>query len=145
MSQPCQNKLDNFCYICGELTLIAQTKPLSPLVRKAYKIYFSCKVDNQYTVWAPKICSSSCLGTLIGWLKDMHKSIPFAILMVWHEPGILLDCYFCITNTTGFSGKSKHRIEYPNIDSSKVSLKAVLLYNGNTHPSIPSAHAVHKK
>ena len=75
----------------------------------------------------------------------MHKSIPFAVLMVWHESGNLLDCYFCITNTIGFSRKSKHKIEYPNIDSSKVSLKAVLLYNGNTHPSIPSAHAVHEK
>jgi len=75
----------------------------------------------------------------------MHKLIPFAVLMVWHEPGNLLDCYFCITNTTGFSRKSKHKIEYPYIDSSKVSLKAVLLHNGNTQPSIPSAHAVHKK
>jgi hypothetical protein len=31
------------------------------------------------------------------------------------------------------------------IDSSKVSLKAVLLHNGNQFPSIPLAHAVHLK
>jgi hypothetical protein len=31
------------------------------------------------------------------------------------------------------------------IDSSKVSLKAVLLHNGNQFPSIPLAHAVHMK
>ena len=31
------------------------------------------------------------------------------------------------------------------IDSSKVSLKAVLKHNGNNHPSIPLAHAVHMK
>jgi hypothetical protein len=31
------------------------------------------------------------------------------------------------------------------IDSSKVSLNAVLLHNGNQHPSIPVGHAVHMK
>ena len=31
------------------------------------------------------------------------------------------------------------------IDSSKVSLKAVLLHNGNTLPSIPVGHSVHNK
>ena len=31
------------------------------------------------------------------------------------------------------------------IDSSKASLRAVLLHNGNTHPSIPVAHAVQLK
>jgi len=31
------------------------------------------------------------------------------------------------------------------IDSSKVSLKAVLKHNGNKHPSMPLAHAVHMK
>jgi hypothetical protein len=30
-------------------------------------------------------------------------------------------------------------------DSLKVSLKAVLLHNGNTFPSIPLAHAIHVK
>jgi len=31
------------------------------------------------------------------------------------------------------------------IDSSKLSLKAVLLHNGNTLPSIPVGHSVHNK
>jgi hypothetical protein len=31
------------------------------------------------------------------------------------------------------------------IDSSKVSLKAVLLYNGNKYPSVPLAHAVNMR
>jgi len=31
------------------------------------------------------------------------------------------------------------------IDSSKLCLKAVLLHNGNQHPSIPVGHAVHMK
>jgi len=31
------------------------------------------------------------------------------------------------------------------IDSSKMSLKALLLHNGNTLPSIPFGHSVHNK
>ena len=31
------------------------------------------------------------------------------------------------------------------IDSSKLGLKAMLLHNGNQHPSIPVRHAVHMK
>ena len=31
------------------------------------------------------------------------------------------------------------------IDSSSKSLKAVLLHNGNKHPSLPLAHSVHLK
>jgi len=31
------------------------------------------------------------------------------------------------------------------INSSKLSMKAVLLHNGNQHPSIPVGHAVHMK
>jgi len=31
------------------------------------------------------------------------------------------------------------------IDSSELRLKAVLLHNGNQHPSIPIGHAVHMK
>ena len=31
------------------------------------------------------------------------------------------------------------------IDFSKLNLKAVLLHNGNQHPSIPVGHAVHMK
>ena len=31
------------------------------------------------------------------------------------------------------------------IDSSKLSLKALLLHNGNTLPSIPVGHSVHNK
>jgi hypothetical protein len=31
------------------------------------------------------------------------------------------------------------------VDSSKVSLKAVLLHNGNKYPSVPLAHAVNMK
>ncbi|GBM65573.1 hypothetical protein AVEN_169853-1 [Araneus ventricosus] len=38
--------------------------------------------------------------------------------MVWREPRChLTDCYFCMTSTFGFSSKSKHTVQYPNIPS----------------------------
>jgi hypothetical protein len=32
-----------FYYICGEVVLESQRKPLSQLVRKAYELYFGCR------------------------------------------------------------------------------------------------------
>jgi hypothetical protein len=43
-------------------------------------------------------------GLLAGWLKGIHKSVPFAFPMVWREPrDNLNDYYFFMTKITGFS------------------------------------------
>ena len=110
ISRSCRNKPDNFCYICGELTT-KERKLLPPLVRKAYELYFGCKVGQ---VWAPGICCNSSSRTMIGWLKGT----PFAVPTVWREPrNHLDDVYFCITNIACISVQSKHKIENPNIPS----------------------------
>jgi hypothetical protein len=44
--------------------------------------------------------------------------MPFGVPMIWREPtSHLNDCYFCITNTSGFTSKNKQNIEYPNLPS----------------------------
>ena len=55
MSCSYQNKPNSFCYICSEVVWKSQRKPLSKLVRKAYELYFGCKIGDQDKVWAPKI------------------------------------------------------------------------------------------
>jgi hypothetical protein len=41
--------------------------------------------------------------------------MPFAIPMVWREPkDHTSDCYISLTNKTGISSKSKHRVKYPD-------------------------------
>ncbi len=40
--------------------------------------------------------------------------------MIWREPrDHHADCYFCNSNTIGFSVKNKHKIIYPNLDSAR--------------------------
>ena len=44
--------------------------------------------------------------------------MPFAVPMIWREPkDHLTDCYFCLTNISGISSKSRHTVKYPNVDS----------------------------
>jgi hypothetical protein len=44
--------------------------------------------------------------------------MPFAVPMIWREQkDHLTDCYFCMTNVSGYSSKNKKSIEYPNLAS----------------------------
>ena len=50
--------------------------------------------------------------------KQKRKSIGFAVPMGWREQANHVnDCYFCMTNVTGFSSKGKGNIEYPDLPS----------------------------
>ena len=101
-----------------------QSRPLSPFLKTAYHLYFGCKIGDQDRVWAPKQSCNSCALSLTGWLKGTHKSMPFAVPMVWRKPRDHgLDCYFCLTNIKGFSKNMKHKIRYPNLDSARRPVK----------------------
>ena len=80
--------------VCGEVTLASQRRSITPLNKKAYHLYYGCKLGDQDKKWALHIVCESCAVS-------------------WRLP----------------------------LDSSKVSLKAVLLHNGNVLPSIPIADA----
>jgi hypothetical protein len=93
-----------------------QKKPLSQPIRKAYELHLGCNVVHQDKIWVPKISCCLCSRILAGWLKGTHKSMPFAVPMVWHEPrDCFKDCYFGMTKIIGFSQFSMHKIQYPNI------------------------------
>ena len=73
MQRPCscQKKLNSFCYVCGEVVLKSQRKPLSKQLRKVYEPYFGGKIRDKDKFWAPRICCSSFSRPLAGggWKK----------------------------------------------------------------------------
>lgn len=118
MFRQCRNSRDAFCYICGECTLVHQRRSMTDLVKKAYHLYFGCKIGDQDKEWAPHICCATCAVCLRAWLRGTRKAMPFAVPMIWREQkDHVTDCYFCLTNVSGFSAKSKKSIEYPNLPS----------------------------
>jgi len=53
-------------YLYGEMVLKSQRSPLSKPVRKAYELYFGCKVGDEGKVLGLRICCGLCSRTLAG-------------------------------------------------------------------------------
>jgi hypothetical protein len=117
MPPKCLNHTDTFCYARGELTFKSQRRNFTPLIKKCFELYFECKVGDQGKYWAPHICCVTCIRLLTGRVNSSRHT-PFAIPMVWREAkDHSSDCYFCLTNITGITSKSKHTVKYPNVPS----------------------------
>ena len=86
MPRKCVNTADAFFDICGHVTFTRQKRPITPSVKKAYHLYFGCKIGDQDKQWAPHICCASCANKLRQWLHGKQRSMPFAVPMVWREP-----------------------------------------------------------
>jgi hypothetical protein len=143
MPRKCVNRADNFCYVCGKVTFTSQKRPLTPIVRKAYHLYFGCKVGEQDKRWAPHICCNSCSANLCGWLHHKKRCMPFAVPMVWREPSNhITDCYFCMVPPLqhGTSKKKKCTVSYPNIPS---AILPVPHGDGLPIPKPPASFEVH--
>jgi hypothetical protein len=115
MPPKCVSDVNSFCYVCGavvlemcgDYTIKINRKIITPLIKKAYELYFGCKVGDQDKPWAPHIVCANCAVCLRGWLKGSRKSVPFALSMVWREQkDHLTDCYICLTKISGISLKS---------------------------------------
>ncbi|XP_076031864.1 uncharacterized protein LOC143019766 [Oratosquilla oratoria] len=120
MPRTCVNKADNFCYICGEVTFASQKRRITAMVRKAYHLYFGCKIGDQDKNWAPHICCNTCATNLRQWLNRKRKRMPFGVPMTWREPtNHTNNCYFCMVPPVrnGMSTKKKLSIVYPDIPS----------------------------
>jgi len=55
MSRSSVNSADLFCYVFGEVMLESQTRSITPLIKKAYHLFFGCKLGDQDKKWAPHI------------------------------------------------------------------------------------------
>ena len=118
MSRSCVNSAERFCNVCGEVTLASQRCSIAPLIKKAYHLYFWCKLGDQDKKWAPHIVWKSCAICLGGWINSKGMAMPFVFPIVWREASNhISDCYFCLTPpvASGMNRKKKQRIDYPNI------------------------------
>lgn len=124
MPRECKNHPDIFCYVCGNLTTKVQRRTITMDLKRVYKSYFGCHLGDQDKLWAPHQICSACSNGLRDWLHKKKPSMPFATPMIWREPrDHHSDCYFCTVNVIGFSGKNKHKIVYPNLDSARRPVK----------------------
>jgi len=120
MSCSCVNSADLFCYVCGEVMLASKRRSITPLIKKAYHLYFGCKLGDQDKKWVPHILCEWCAIRLGGWINRKGMAMPFAVPMVWMETSNhISDCYLCLTPpvASGMNRKQKQRIYYPNIPS----------------------------
>ncbi|XP_073533089.1 uncharacterized protein [Phyllobates terribilis] len=116
----CINKADSFCYICGEVIFASQRRNMTTMIRKAYNLYFGCRIGDQDKSWAPHICCNTCASHLTQWLHGKRQSMPFAVPMIWREPtNHTTNCYFCMVPPIrkGVSRKKKWTLQYPNLPS----------------------------
>ena len=100
----------------GQFFLLRRT--ITSLLRTAYFHYFDCKIGDQDKSWAPHICCKPCYNGLTAWFNGKKAAFNFAVPMVLREPrNHADDCYFCLTNITGFNASSRKKIKYPNLRS----------------------------
>lgn len=110
---------NEFCYICGQFMQLGTRKyrmesPGNQL-SNLYKTYFNRNYIGD--VWyAPNVCCESCHRTIYGWsMQEAWKSFGFSRPMIWRERAEGHDsdnCYFCKTNTHGYTHSTRHHIQY---------------------------------
>ena len=109
---------NSFCYVCGDFTTVAQRRTITSRLRTAYFHYFDCKIGDQDKSWALHICCKPWYNGLTAWFNGKKAAFNFAVPMVWRElRNHADDCYFCLTNITGFNTSSGKKIKYPNLRS----------------------------
>ena len=112
------NNPDNFCYICGEVTFVSRKCLFTPTIKKAYFLYFGCKVGDQDKKWATHVCCTVCSSKLNAWVNGKGHCMLFGVPFVWGMPSNhSTDCYFCMVPPVqnGMSMKKKSTLVYPNI------------------------------
>lgn len=105
----CKNNPDDFCYVCGEYNSAAVKKPITNAHKKAYLAYFGFGICDQNIQWVPHFLCKSCHLGLLKWMNDCGGGLNFVQPMCWREPhDHNIDCYFCLTQIDGATGKVKY-------------------------------------
>lgn len=64
---------------------------------------------------------------LTRWEKaKKRENLKFTFPMIWTSPTSSQNCYFCITEITGFSSSNRSQIQYANVSSAVKPQKTVV-------------------
>jgi hypothetical protein len=122
MSRECVHSPKLFCNVWGEFTPKSQTKSVTPVVKKAYKLYFGCKFCDQGKNWAPRSCCRRCSRYLHVWWKPSRCAISIFIVQETvikhnqsHNSNIMTTCFRCLSSHLQVNNnefKTKHHEVY---------------------------------
>ena len=93
-------------------------KPSLPSSEPPTFTILTVKLVIRTSLGPPHICCKPCNNGLTAWFNGKKVAFNFAVPMVWRElRNHADDCYFCLTNITGFNASSRKKIKYPNLRS----------------------------
>lgn len=114
----CVHRRDTSYYLCGEYTLNSHRKAFIPLIRKAYELYFGCKIGHpekpgHHTFAAVPVQLISKLG----WMDQDHRWHLLFHLFSVNEKITKLTSIFVWQICLGSMLKTKKAIQYPDLSS----------------------------
>lgn len=112
------DKRDKFCYICGLFTDIGHRRDFRNnigVVKVYNKIFNRSYKSSRW--YEPEFVCECCCARLRKCKVLPSVIFPFSTPMTWHyqlfhKPD---DCYFCQTNTSGYTFKTRKSVKYPNV------------------------------
>ncbi|GFQ80185.1 uncharacterized protein TNCT_430951 [Trichonephila clavata] len=94
-SRRCKHLPDDFCYICGEYSIIKTlTRSIIYYVRQFYLAYYDMKLGDQDKSWGPHKVCVKCRNDQRFWLNGKKTALLFGIPMAWRKPKKTSGCYF---------------------------------------------------
>lgn len=126
-SHLCNKSPDLFCYVCGEFEPAKNRRPFSDRLKQNYEECFHIQITNLDSAWVPHFVCGRCNIMLIRWERaKTRENLKFTIPMIWTSPTSSQNCYFCMTETAGFSSSNRSKIQYANVSSAVKPQKTVV-------------------
>lgn len=114
--QPCIQKVDIFCNVCGKFETQSNRRGISDSIKSKYLEVYKTPMKNLDKPWVPKSICNTCRLNLTQW--NDKKGDVIIEPAVWHEPiNHDEDCYFCAWDINGCNKRKKNNITYPEVRS----------------------------
>ena len=113
----CKISADNFCYVCAKYVFRTNRKVFNDRLQHIYESYFRQKVASIDKSWTPNSICGGCASFLTRWSTGNVRSCKMSEPAKWLKPVNEDDCYFCSTEISGRSKKSKSRVQYADVGS----------------------------